>query len=92
MDRRAGVVRRIDRLVANAVTDANGRIADLAGGSLDAGTYRLVFDVAGYFATQGRPAPFLQRVSLDFQTSANDPHYHVPLLLSGFACTSYRGS
>jgi 5-hydroxyisourate hydrolase len=81
-----------DRQVAEGVTDPGGRIADLARGSLATGTYRLVFDVAAYFATQGRTSPFLQRVTIEFQTSVADPHYHVPLLLSPYACTSYRGS
>jgi 5-hydroxyisourate hydrolase len=81
-----------DKQVAHATTDAGGRVADLAQGSLDSGTYQIVFDVAAYFATQGRAAPFLQRVSIEFQTNAADPHYHVPLLLSAYACTSYRGS
>jgi len=76
-----------------AETNADGRIADLAGGSsLAAGTYRLVFEVAAYFARQGRAAPFLERVSIEFQINPADPHYHVPLLLSPYACTSYRGS
>jgi len=78
--------------IAEAETNADGRIADLASGStLAAGTYRLVFEVAAYFARQGRAAPFLERVSIDFQVNPADPHYHVPLLLSPYACTSYRG-
>ena len=76
-----------------AETNVDGRIADLAGGSsLAAGTYRLVFEVSAYFARQGRAAPFLERVSIEFQINPADPHYHVPLLLSPYACTSYRGS
>jgi 5-hydroxyisourate hydrolase len=76
-----------------AETNADGRVADLSGGSsLEAGSYRLVFDVAAYFGRQGRTAGFLQRVSIEFQVDAADPHYHVPLLLSPYACTSYRGS
>jgi len=79
--------------VAEAETDADGRIPDLANGSpLEAGSYRLVFDAAAYFSRQARAADFLQRVSIDFQVNAADPHYHVPLLLSPYACTSYRGS
>src|SRR5207302_2497779 len=59
---------RGEQPLAQAETNADGRIADLAGGgSLDAGSYRLVFDVAAYFARQGRAAPFLERVSIDFQ-------------------------
>jgi len=78
--------------LAHALTGPDGRIADLAGSSLEPGTYRLEFDVAAYFAAGGRTAPFLQRVSLEFRLAASDQHYHVPLLLSPYACTSYRGS
>lgn len=82
-----------ERQLSQAETNADGRIADMASGSaLAAGSYRLVFDVAAYFARQGRPAPFLERVSIEFRVNAADPHYHVPLLLSPYACTSYRGS
>lgn len=83
---------RGDRALAQAETNADGRISDLTGGSVDAGTYRLVFDVAAYFARLDRVAPFLQRVSIEFDVHAADAHYHVPLLLSPYACTSYRGS
>jgi 5-hydroxyisourate hydrolase len=78
--------------LAQAETDADGRIADLAGGPLGEGQYQLAFDVAAYFRVQGRQAPFLQRVSIEFLAQAVDRHYHVPLLLSPYACTSYRGS
>jgi 5-hydroxyisourate hydrolase len=88
---RIGLYRGEERL-AERVTNADGRIPDLAGGSLDGGTYRLIFDVAGYLAAQGRSAPFLQRVTIEFDVHDSDPHYHVPLLLSAYACTSYRGS
>ena len=83
---------RGDQTLAQAETNADGRIVDLSGGSLDAGTYRLVFDVAAYFTRHGRAAPFLQRVSIDFDVHTAEAHYHVPLLLSPYACTSYRGS
>jgi 5-hydroxyisourate hydrolase len=78
--------------LARAATNADGRVPDLAGGSVAPGTYRIVFDVAAYFAAQGRDAPFLRRVSIDFDVHAADPHYHLPLLLSGYAGTVYRGS
>jgi 5-hydroxyisourate hydrolase len=81
-----------ERPLARASTNADGRIPDLAGGDLEPGTYRLVFDVAAYFTAQGGGAPFLRRVSIDFDVHSADPHYHVPLLLSRYACTSYRGS
>ena len=78
------------RPIATAATGTDGRIAHLAE-SLAAGTYQLRFDVASYFAAQGRPAPFLHGVSLDL-AMLEDRHYHVPLLISAYACTTYRGS
>jgi 5-hydroxyisourate hydrolase len=83
---------RGEQLVAHAETDADGRVGNLAGGAVEPGIYRLVFDVAAYFATEQRTAPFLQRVSIEFQVNVADDHCHVPLLLSPYACTSYRGS
>ena len=81
-----------EHTLAEAETDQNGRIADLPGRSLESGTYRLVFDVAAYHAARGRPAPFLQRVSVEFRLDGTAAHYHVPLLMSKYACTAYRGS
>jgi 5-hydroxyisourate hydrolase len=78
--------------LAHAETNTDGRIADMAGGELSAGVYRLTFDVGAYFRSLGREAPFLQRVTIEFEAQATDRHYHVPLLLSPYACTSYRGS
>ena len=86
------VLLRDGRSVARAETGADGRVTDLAGAPLAEGRYELAFDVAAYFRARGRPAPFLQRVVIEFQAQPADQHYHVPLLLSAFACTSYRGS
>lgn len=63
--------------------------------SLKVGTYRLVFDVAGYFKARGVALPepnFLNRVSLDFGVAHTDQHYHVPLLVSPWSYSTYRGS
>lgn len=63
--------------------------------SLQAGTYRLSFDVAGYFAARGVALPepnFLNQVSLDFGVAHPDQHYHVPLLVSPWSYSTYRGS
>lgn len=63
--------------------------------SLKVGTYRLVFDVASYFRAKGVVLPepnFLQRVSLDFGVAHVDQHYHVPLLVSPWSYSTYRGS
>ena len=78
--------------VAPAETNEDGRIPDLAGGDLVPGEYRITFDVADYFARQGGPAPFFRRVTIDFDMQAAARHYHVPLLVTRFACSSYRGS
>jgi 5-hydroxyisourate hydrolase len=69
-------------VIARGVTDADGRIAQL-GGSLEPGRYRLVFDLA--------VNTFFRRVALDVEIGS-DPKSHVPLLMTPFAVTSYRGS
>ena len=63
--------------------------------SLKVGTYRLVFDVAGYFKARGVVLPephFLDQVSLDFGVADAAAHYHVPLLVSPWSYSTYRGS
>ena len=63
--------------------------------TLQAGTYRLVFDVAGYFRARGVVLPepaFLNQVSLDFGVADPRQHYHVPLLVSPWSYSTYRGS
>jgi 5-hydroxyisourate hydrolase len=63
--------------------------------SLKVGTYRLVFDVAGYFQDKGVQLPepaFLNYVSLDFGVADTSQHYHVPLLVSPWSYSTYRGS
>ena len=63
--------------------------------TLKVGSYRLVFDVAGYFAAKGVALPqpnFLGKVSLDFGVAQTDQHYHVPLLVSPWSYSTYRGS
>ena len=63
--------------------------------NLNVGTYRLVFDVAGYFKAQGVTLPepaFLNQVSLDFGVADTSQHYHVPLLVSPWSYSTYRGS
>ncbi len=63
--------------------------------TLKAGTYRLVFDVASYFRGCGVTLPepnFLNLVSLDFGVANVEEHYHVPLLVSPWSYSTYRGS
>jgi 5-hydroxyisourate hydrolase len=63
--------------------------------SLKIGTYRLVFDVAGYFKSLALALPepnFLNLVSIDFGIAYSDQNYHVPLLVSPWSYSTYRGS
>ncbi|MBG9388315.1 hydroxyisourate hydrolase [Caenimonas aquaedulcis] len=85
-------------LVRRFVLDADGRSPEgplYADGELKAGTYRLVFDVAAYFEAKGVALPkpaFLDRVTLDFGVASPQQHYHVPLLVSPWSYSTYRGS
>jgi len=71
----------------SGVTDAEGRIRSMAEGLL-AGEHLLVFHTGPYL---GKDA-FYPEVSVVFRIEADDPHYHIPLLLSGFGYSTYRGS
>ena len=85
-------------LVRRFVLNGDGRNPDgplYDNASLKIGTYRLVFDVAAYFRARGvqlPEPPFLDRVSLDFGIAHTDQHYHVPLLVSPWSYSTYRGS
>ena len=78
-------------IIAVGVTDADGRIKELGPDVLPAGDYRLEFEVGAYFTAAGRTA-FYPRVTIDFIVTDVDAHYHVPVLLSPFAYSTYRGS
>ncbi|TDD54465.1 hydroxyisourate hydrolase [Kribbella antibiotica] len=78
-----------DVVLATGVTDDDGRISALAP-ELAGGTYRLWFDTAAYAESTGQEL-FFPEVSVTF-TVADERHYHVPLLLSPFAFSTYRGS
>jgi 5-hydroxyisourate hydrolase len=77
--------------IARGTTDGDGRIAQLGPERLGTGIYRLIFSTADYFARQ-RIASFYPRVTIDFVIADGDAHYHVPVLLSPFAYSTYRGS
>lgn len=78
--------------LASGTTDADGRVTTLlAPGSLVRATYRLTFDVGGYFAASSR-ASFYPSVDVVFAVEHPDQHHHVPLLLSPFGYSTYRGS
>lgn len=90
----AGVRVRLEHLVADGaavtagsgVTDADGRVAQLSDGPLLAGAYRLTFDLHDY------AAGFFRTVALELHIEDPNRSYHVPLLISPFSVTSYRGS
>ena len=92
---------KIERLgtatLKTVVTNKDGRTDEplLAGDDLLVGVYELVFHVGEYFAHQGgdtvRPR-FLDKVPIRFGIADHDAHYHVPLLTSRFAYSTYRGS
>lgn len=90
----AGGPELVKRLVLNGDgRNPEGALIDDA--SLKPGTYRLVFDVAAYFRARGvtlPDPPFLERVPLDFGIAHTDQHYHVPLLVSPWSYSTYRGS
>ena len=79
--------------IAEGVTNADGRVASLVptAGALSAGRYRLCFDVDGYFRATHRTS-FYREICIDFQVAETPQHYHVPLLLSPFGYSTYRGS
>ncbi|WHZ10306.1 MAG: 5-hydroxyisourate hydrolase [Burkholderiaceae bacterium] len=83
----------VRKLVLNSDGRSDGPLYD--NNTLRKGTYRLVFDVAGYFKARGVALPepnFLNRVSLDFGVADTSQHYHVPLLVSPWSYGTYRGS
>jgi 5-hydroxyisourate hydrolase len=78
--------------LAGRVTDDDGRVTDLLPpGALEARTYSLTFDTGPYFQATGRPV-FYPRVEVTFTVAAPSEHHHIPLLLSPFGYSTYRGS
>jgi hydroxyisourate hydrolase len=92
----AGVPVRLERArdggwapVASGTTDADGRLRDWVPTQAWApGAYRLVFDAVALLGT----AAFFPEVAVVFQVTQPDRHHHIPLLLSPFGYTTYRGS
>ena len=81
-------------MVASEVTNADGRCDRplLEGARLTAGVYELVFHAGAYFGAAGAAPRFLDEVVIRFGIASPDEHYHVPLLISPYGYTTYRGS
>jgi 5-hydroxyisourate hydrolase len=77
-------------LLAEARTDGDGRVGELASGER-AGVYRIRFDTARYFAAQGVTG-FYPEIVIAFEIADPAGKYHVPVLLSPYAYSTYRGS
>lgn len=97
----AGVPVRLERVpdgagrqtesLASAITNNDGRVSELGPQRLEAGTYRLTFATATYHETTGQSC-FFPEVAITFVLADPAQHYHVPLLLSPFTYSTYRGS
>lgn len=85
-------------LLAHVLTNADGRTAGplLAGDTLLAGTYELTFHIGDYFRSRSTPdcadPPFLDQVPVRFTIADPSANYHVPLLVSPWSYSTYRGS
>ena len=85
------------RVIKAVTTNVDGRTEQplLAGGAMQAGRYRIVFHVGEYFARLGVPLadpPFLDRVPVEFAIADARANYHVPLLVTPWSYSTYRGS
>lgn len=79
------------KLVKTVTTNSDGR-AQVAGDGLEAGLYELVFSVGDYFGLQEDSPPFLDEVVVRFSVTGAVANYHVPLLVSPYGYTTYKGS
>ncbi len=79
-------------LLTELVTDADGRIRSLLRDDLEVGEYQLVFDLAAYAATLDRDADFFENLAIGIRVDDAERSYHVPLLVSPFGISTYRGS
>jgi len=90
------VLSRSDETIFTGVTNEDGRCPGLLGDhALEVGSYRLTFAIADYFRAQGNALPdppFFDVVTIDFAVSDPTSRHHVPLLVSPFGYSTYRGS
>ena len=82
------------RLINSAKTNEDGRCNEplLSGNLFEEGCYEIEFNIGHYYATKDIDCPFLKDVVIRFYISNSDENYHVPLLISPFSYSTYRGS
>lgn len=78
--------------VGRGTTDEKGRVMTLTEGPISPGAYRLTFDVGDYQRGMGFHNSFFPEVRITFNVKNAEEHYHIPLLLSPFGYTTYRGA
>ena len=91
LERVTDLTQPVGEQLAVGVTDADGRVTALGPDQLPVGDYRLNFDTATYFAATDQVG-FYPLVSIVFHLIDPSRHYHVPVLLSPFAYSTYQGS
>ncbi len=79
------------KAIGSGQTNADGRLENLVQASVSNGTYRLIFDTKNYFSKLGTKT-FYPSVTVEFEITDASSHHHVPLLLSAFGYTTYRGT
>ena len=82
------------KLINSAKTNEDGRCNEplLSGNLFEEGCYEIEFNIGHYYATKEIDCPFLKDVVIRFYISNSDENYHVPLLISPFSYSTYRGS
>ena len=82
------------KLINSARTNEDGRCNEplLSGNLFEEGCYEIEFNIGHYYATKEIDCPFLKDVVIRFYISNSDENYHVPLLISPFSYSTYRGS
>ena len=82
------------KLINSAETNEDGRCNEplLSGNLFEEGCYEIEFNIGHYYATKDIDCPFLKDVVIRFYISNSDENYHVPLLISPFSYSTYRGS
>jgi 5-hydroxyisourate hydrolase len=78
--------------IGRTTTDGQGRVTAFSDAPLAVGIYRLTFDTGAYHRDQGIGAPFFPEVRIVFTVRDASVHHHVPLLLSPFGYSTYRGT